>query len=280
MVNEIYVNGNRVTHEYPRKQFKGGFEIRCIMCKNLIQRKWFELSILQSPYVCKICIMVNNNPMTDPLTKQKHTQILQTNEYRTKLSAACKGDKNGFYGKTHSKSTIKKIKEGFADWRETLSEEEYREWTEKMSVGQQRLRKENPEFYKEIKSNAARISHKSQFENYTPNKIEQIVQAFLTENSKHVFEPSVILGYHQFDFGCKEQRILIEVDGDYWHGNPEFFNTDGSDGKRQLNEIQLTKMKRDVEKTNWAKDHNFTLIRLWEREILNGSFVHKLQEVL
>jgi len=218
--------------------------------------------------------------MADPVVKQKHTRILQSDEYRTKLSEACMGDKNGFYGKKHCKSTITKIKKGFVDWKQNLSEEEYRNWTEKMSIGQKRAQKENPVSYKKIKTTAARASHKAQFENYTPNNIEQVVQKFLNENSSHKFEFSVVLGYHQFDFGCKEQRVLIEVDGDYWHGNPEFFNRDGSGGKRQLNEIQLAKMEKDVEKTTWAKNHNFILIRLWESEILNGLFVHKLQEVL
>ena len=33
----------------------------------------------------------------------------------------------------------------------------------------------------------------------------------------------MFLIFHQFDFGCKEQRILIEVDGDYYHSNPIFY---------------------------------------------------------
>jgi len=149
-----------------------------------------------------------------------------------------------------------------------------------MSTGQRKLQREHPEFYKDIKVKAGKMSCGSQFEQVTPNKIESIVQKFLHETSQYQFEFSVILEHQQFDFGCKEHRILIEVDGNYWHGNPKFFNHDGSDGKRQLNEIQLKKIDRDNQKTSWAKNHNFTLIRLWESEILNGSFVHKLQEVL
>ena len=54
---------------------------------------------------------------------------------------------------------------------------------------------------------------------------------------------SVILGYYQYDFGFKNNRILLEVQGDYWHGNPVLFNEDGSSNKRMLNEIQKNKIR-------------------------------------
>ena len=48
----------------------------------------------------------------------------------------------------------------------------------------------------------------------------------------------VIFCHKQFDFGNKEHRILLEVQGDYWHGNPYLFNESGTNGKRMLNNIQ------------------------------------------
>jgi very-short-patch-repair endonuclease len=280
MINEIYINGALATHEFPRKQFKNGFQIRCVKCKQLVYRKWFDLSVLNSRYTCKPCVLINNNPMANPSIKKKHEQILQSKEYRTKLSDACSGDKNGFYGKKHTTKTIEKIKKGFVDWKDNLTEDEYRQWTETMSAGQKQSFQDNPEFYKKIKRKAARTSHKAQFKNWKLNKIERIVYDFLQQNSAKQFTPSVVLGHKQFDFGCKDSRILIEVDGDYWHGNPGFFNEEGTDGKRQLNEIQKQKIQADIQKDNWALTHNFKLIRVWETEILNGTFVDKLKEVL
>ena len=166
------------------------------------------------------------------------------------------------------------------DWKDSLSDDEYRQWTENMSIGQKKLLTKNPNLYKELKKQAARESHKSQFKNWTLNKIESIVYEYLQINSSKQFIPSVVLGHKQFDFGCKNSRILIEVDGDYWHGNPEFFTEEGLDGKRKLNEIQKQKIQSDREKDYWASTHNFKLIRLWETEVLNGTFVDKLKEVL
>lgn len=280
MINEIYVKGKLIVHEFPRKQFKNGFEIRCINCKKLVYRKWFDASVINKPHICKSCVLTNNNPMKNPLVRKKHEVVLKSDEYRKKLSNACSRDKNGFYGKKHKVETVEKIKNAFVEWKNNLTDDGYRQWTEAMSIGQKQLLSDRPEFYKKIKRKAARASHKSQFKNWKLNKIEQIVYEYLQQNSSKQFIPSVVLGHKQFDFGCKSDRILIEVDGDYWHGNPDFFNEDGSNSKRPLNEIQKQKMIMDKEKDEWARNHNLTLIRLWETEILNGTFVDKLKEVL
>jgi len=280
MINEIYVNGKLVINEFPKKQFKQGYQIRCVVCNNLIDRKDFSNKVLQLPYECKPCVLKNRNPMHDPSVKKRHEEIVSSPTYKLKLSKACAGDKNGFYGKVHKKETVDKIKKSFVDWKNNLTDDEYIDWTKKMSIGQKKLQKNSPELYKKIKQKAAYESHKSQFKNWKLNNIEKVVYNYLKLKSKYTFTPSVILGHKQFDFGCKDARILIEVDGDYWHGNPDFYNEDGSDGKRKLNKIQLKKQVVDKEKSEWASSHNFKLIRLWESEIINGTFIKKLEEVL
>lgn len=49
----------------------------------------------------------------------------------------------------------------------------------------------------------------------------------------------------QYDFIIRHRRILIEVQGDYWHGHPDMYNEDGSNGKKKLNNIQINNIKRD-----------------------------------
>ena len=77
------------------------------------------------------------------------------------------------------------------------------------------------------------------------NGIETIVNDYL-KTMDIDFKYSVILNNYQYDFGIKSLRILIEVNGDYWHGNPKFYNNDGSNDKKILNEIQRYKI--DVNK--------------------------------
>ena len=76
----------------------------------------------------------------------------------------------------------------------------------------------------------------------------------------------------QYDFIIHEKRTLIEVQGNYWHGDPNIYNEDGSNGKRKLNEIQKAKKERDKLKQEFAKEKNFNLICIWESEIKNNDF--------
>ena len=88
----------------------------------------------------------------------------------------------------------------------------------------------------------------SKREAYTKTQPEIIVENWLNENNIPN-EYSPIMGdgnrNYQYDFIIKGKRILVEVNGDYWHGNPNKFNLDGSDGKRKLNDIQIAKIEND-----------------------------------
>jgi very-short-patch-repair endonuclease len=82
------------------------------------------------------------------------------------------------------------------------------------------------------------------------------------------FHFSVILGNFQFDFGNKERRVLLEVQGDYWHGNPTIFG----EGKRPLNNVQREKIEKDSKKEEFCKKNNIHLFKIWESDILNKNF--------
>ena len=62
-----------------------------------------------------------------------------------------------------------------------------------------------------------------------------------------------------FDFYLTDFNFVIECQGDYWHGNPEYFN--------ELNEIQLKNLERDKRKINYLQENNIKSLYLWENEI-------------
>jgi len=62
-----------------------------------------------------------------------------------------------------------------------------------------------------------------------------------------------------YDFYIPSKNILIEVDGDYWHGNPEKFT--------ELNSMQRKNRGLDRLKTKHAADRNYQLLRFWENDI-------------
>lgn len=55
--------------------------------------------------------------------------------------------------------------------------------------------------------------------------------------------------------------FLIEVDGDYWHSNPNTVN------ENDMTPIQKHNKSVDKHKEEWAKMQNIPLIRFWESDI-------------
>lgn len=193
-------------------------------------------------------------------------------------NSALKGEKNPMYGRS-----VESIV-GHERWREIVekgrqtslnkSPEEKAIISKKLSDAQKRYAEAHPEEYREMKHKAGIISQKSHSK-YSMTSIELKVQNWL-KNNDVAFEYSCIMGgandCWQYDFIIRDKRILIEVQGDYWHGNPLLFNDDGSDGKRKLNVIQKTKMEKDILKEKFAINHNFHLIKIWEHDINNNNF--------
>ncbi|MCK4359126.1 MAG: DUF559 domain-containing protein [Candidatus Cloacimonetes bacterium] len=84
---------------------------------------------------------------------------------------------------------------------------------------------------------------------------------------KEILDSLGILFEHQFrvrnclfDFYILNTNILIEVDGDYWHGNPAKFSS--------LNKMQKEMKQRDIKHNKIAFDNGFILLRFWENDIL------------
>jgi len=65
-----------------------------------------------------------------------------------------------------------------------------------------------------------------------------------------------------FDFYIPTKNTLIEVDGDFYHCNPN------SKYKEPIYETQIITKINDDYKTQLCKNHNITLLRYWEKDIL------------
>ena len=68
-----------------------------------------------------------------------------------------------------------------------------------------------------------------------------------------------------YDFKIKGNNILIEVDGDYYHCNP---NIDKF--KEPKLAWHFENIIRDKTKNEWAEKNGYTLIRFWEDDIMNN----------
>jgi very-short-patch-repair endonuclease len=67
-----------------------------------------------------------------------------------------------------------------------------------------------------------------------------------------------------YDFYIPQSNLLIEIDGDFWHCNPN------SKYSVPQYSTQLKNISRDQEKNKWASDNGYKLLRFWETDINNN----------
>lgn len=277
---------------------KKTISIQCHICNDFREVKFYQgkNGLLNRTYICSKCHSLGerngfygkkhsdevkekiskskkgkqtgkNNPMYGRcIWREMSPEAIQN--AKNKLKISCSGERNGFYGKTHSDETIKIIREKNKKYIESLTDEDKKIISEKLSNAQKELLKKDPISYRSNKIKAAYESAKVN-KRYKMNKVEMAVNDQLLKRNLN-FDYSVILNFHQFDFGCKKYKILLEVNGDYWHGNPIFYGDE--EGKKKLNNIQNIKINKDKEKEKFAKEHNLNLFIIWENDINNNNF--------
>lgn len=64
-----------------------------------------------------------------------------------------------------------------------------------------------------------------------------------------------------YDYYLPEYHLLVEIDGNYWHGNTNYYPI--------LNRMQRNSKINDHKKNMIAKVHGYKLLRLWEHETKN-----------
>jgi very-short-patch-repair endonuclease len=65
--------------------------------------------------------------------------------------------------------------------------------------------------------------------------------------------------FREYDFLILDSRILVEVDGDYWHGNQSKFE--------QLSEFQEKVKINDIVKQKFAEKNRYQVVRFWGSDI-------------
>jgi very-short-patch-repair endonuclease len=197
-----------------------------------------------------------------------------------------KAKSNGFYTKEGLEKSLQKRKERFASgeleqWNKgKIYEGE--ELEEKRRIAKDPVRREkiSKALTGKPKSEAHRkilcetlARNRKEILKGNPSKLEFTFADMLTGlgiEFTHQFE---VDGF-DYDFYIPSKKILLEIDGDYWHGNPEKFT--------ELNNMQRKNNGLDKLKTKHAADRNYQLHRFWENDIVNNRFevVGKLMEIL
>lgn len=152
------------------------------------------------------------------------------------------GCKNGMYGKIPYNKGISpndliknKIKSGVKHYWNNLGEDELVE--RKNKLREDWILKKNK--YPEIDT--------------LPEKITESILLKLKIN----YMKKINIGYYNCDFVIN--NMVIEVQGDYWHGNPKFYSV--------FDKIQQKNIDRDKRKVTYLSNKGYVVICLWENDL-------------
>lgn len=153
---------------------------------------------------------------------------------------------------TH-KIHMKKIQNGCKKFWDNITEEQLNEWCIKVSKG------------KELNNN---------YQSNLENRFCQILNNLNISFTRQFH----IKGYnHPYDFHLINTKIIIEINGDYWHANPIFYNENdviSYPGKKSSAKEIWNKDKKLIE---IAEKNNYKVITIWENEI-NSKTNNELEE--
>jgi very-short-patch-repair endonuclease len=196
-----------------------------------------------------------------------------SDEHKFKISKSMIGKIGGFNGHKHSEEhklkmslflTNKKIHLNHKHSEETkdIQSQKRKKW---FADGNEPWTKNNKHTSETIKKI---------FSKRPMNKLEKFVSNILDENNikyTHQFFLNKDGICKSYDFKIKDTNILLEIDGDYWHGGPSL----------EKHFFKLEEVKQnDIFKDQLAKDNGFNLLRIWESDIYNkpSIVVDKIKE--
>lgn len=246
--------------------------VQCRICNQVIGSKGFSThlrmhSLSFHEYVkenlgdfeklgWKMCCICNTNPTKLLTCSKKCASLYRSNNYS--------GENHVWYGKKHSQKTKDKIskanigKTGMAGEDNPATRPEVRAKISKtrkdrgVAVGRKNPmygKTHTPEAIKKIFSNKKMTTPEKMVADWLDaNGIEYYHQFFISDDTAK----------YSFDFKIKNKNILLEIDGDYWHGGP------GVD--KHFYKVE-TVQANDEAKETYATEHGYTLLRFWESDL-------------
>lgn len=143
----------------------------------------------------------------------------------------------------------------------TLQEQNSKRMTAKNPMKQSGTRekvalfwKKHPEKRAEV--NRLQIASKSEEQRKRPSGLERQLWAYLDEFCVE-YETQVVIK-DKFIVDIRIGNLIIEADGDYWHGHPRF---------NPPNERQRKQQKRDASRNKYLAACGYDVVRIWESDM-------------
>jgi len=161
--------------------------------------------------------------------------------------------------------TISKYKKT-EDHKRKIIETQRKNWIENYGELVLKTSKKSKEYWslqenRDLKR-ASQISYLKERLSTNKSKLEQQFEDIMKEVGVQFLNQFPLDGY-LFDFYIPKHNILIEVDGDWFHCNPDVH-------PKPIYETQKVTLQNDERKNKIVKDNNITLLRFWEKDINNN----------
>jgi len=260
-------------HESYRKIKVERIECTCLFC----DKKFYKLQSNPRKYCSKKC-SDNHKKITylgenNPVYGKKHTnewkenasirikKLWEDEDYRGKIKKSMNlfFEKNGYWPGNDEDSMLKK--------KETMVKKfgVSHNWIGR--YGERKCDKTTLDVYG--KTSAEMLIEYSHFFGKKTD-IEKMFEVILEEleipfqcKFRIYDKDKVNFWFREYDFLILNTNILIEVDGDYWHGNQNIFE--------ELTEFQKSIQINDEIKENFAKNKGYNVIRFWGSDIKKNS---------
>lgn len=175
-----------------------------------------------------------------------------------------RGERNPMFGTRHSEESriamSKTRKEKFVSGKTHMwSEGLHIKTSKKLQLMAQKISENTDRAKKISKALHDRL-------NRTPRPFSELelIMMELLQKANIPYTSQFSLGTFFYDFHISNTNILIETDGNFYHCNPKTHPT-------PIYEIQKKNLINDKNKTEYATNHGYTLLRFWESDILNDS---------
>ena len=234
-------------------------ECECVSCRKFFDIKLNHHLLTRERYECYSCQRAGER---NNFYGKSHTDI---SKQKMSESTNHKKENNPYYGKSHTK----KVKEKLSKWmtgRFVGKDNHFYGRTHSDESRQKMSEWQSANINIENRRNAGLKSIEVQA-NGRKTKPEKITEQKLVDMGFDFKYNKIIKNVGQFDF-IINNNILLEVNGDYWHANPKFYG----EGKREISERQNFKIKRDIEKKAAAEQIGYRVFYIWEDDIKNENY--------
>lgn len=187
---------------------------------------------------------------------------------KSKLCAKCishKGEKNGFFNRTHSEEAKRKMVEGAKKRDKSTYKAGYndpKDISDRQKNHYAGLTKEQKYTRLENWIAAGQKACKKASKTKIENKIDRLLQDLNIQNYKRNYQ----IGAYNVDFLIDDK--IIECFGDYWHCNPNIF--EAKQYNRSIKRSAEDKWRIDDERKNKLISKGYKFLSLWEYDIYNN----------